>query len=57
MSELTQYTIEQVTEHNTRQSPWLIIHDKVYDVQKFLEEVSFLLFEFKMINFCCLLTN
>ena len=40
MPELTQYTVEQVAEHNNRQSTWLIIHDRVYDVQKFLEEVS-----------------
>ena len=39
MSELQQYTLEQVAEHNTRQSPWVVIHDKVYDVQRFLEEV------------------
>lgn len=42
MAELTQYTLEQVAEHNTRQSPWLVIHDRIYDVQKFLEEVGLL---------------
>jgi len=33
-----QFTIEEVKDHNNRNSNWLIIHDKVYDVTKFLEE-------------------
>lgn len=43
MAELTQHTLAQVAEHNKRDSPWLVIHDKIYDVQKFLEEVRRLL--------------
>jgi len=38
MADLKQLTLEEVAEHNTRKSTWLIIHDKVYDVTKFLEE-------------------
>ena len=40
MAESKQFTLEEVAEHNSRKSAWLIIHDKVYDVTKFLEEVS-----------------
>ena len=33
------YTLEEITAHNTSKDTWLIIHDKVYDVASFLEEV------------------
>lgn len=33
------YTLEEITAHNTSKDTWLIIHDKVYDVSSFLEEV------------------
>uniref|UniRef100_A0A1A8GXV1 Cytochrome b5 type B n=1 Tax=Nothobranchius korthausae TaxID=1143690 RepID=A0A1A8GXV1_9TELE len=32
------YTLEDVRAHNMINDTWLIIHDKVYDVSKFLEE-------------------
>eukprot|EP00112_Aurelia_sp_Birch-Aquarium-sp1_P025418 Seg843.4 transcript_id=Seg843.4/GoldUCD/mRNA.D3Y31 product="Cytochrome b5" protein_id=Seg843.4/GoldUCD/D3Y31 len=32
------YTLEEIKEHNDGKSTWLIIHDKVYDVTRFLEE-------------------
>lgn len=40
----------EVLEHNTGRSTWLIIHDKVYDVTKFLDEVSNKAMKFKLIN-------
>ena len=40
-----QYALEEVEEHNIGRGPdktvWMVIHDKVYDVTKFLDEVSF----------------
>jgi len=33
-----QYTAAEVRAHNTKGKPWLTIHDKVYDVTKFLDE-------------------
>jgi len=32
------YTLEDVAQHNEKKSTWLVIHDLVYDVTKFLEE-------------------
>lgn len=37
---LQQYSLAEVAEHNTLQSLWLVVHDKVYDVTSFMEEVS-----------------
>lgn len=35
------FTVAQVAEHNSREAGiWIIIHDKVYDVTKFLVEVN-----------------
>jgi hypothetical protein len=34
------YTLEGLQAHNTRESFWMLLHDKVYDVSKFLDEVS-----------------
>lgn len=33
------YTREEVQAHNMSKDTWLIIHDKVYDITGFLEEV------------------
>lgn len=35
------YRLSEVEEHNSFKSTWIIINHKVYDVTKFLEEVSF----------------
>ncbi|XP_067951157.1 cytochrome b5-like isoform X2 [Watersipora subatra] len=32
------FRLEEIKEHNNGKSAWLIIHDKVYDVTKFLDE-------------------
>lgn len=31
-------TLEEVKQHNNRESVWFVIHNKVYDVTKFMEE-------------------
>ena len=33
------FTWEDVAKHNTSESLWLIVHDKVYDVTPFMDEV------------------
>ena len=33
------YTLEEIRDHNLSKDTWLIIHDKVYDITTFLEEV------------------
>lgn len=38
------YTLEQVEKHNTKDDLWFILHDKVYDVSKFIAEVNTFLF-------------
>lgn len=35
------YRLSEVEERNSFKSTWIIINNKVYDVTKFLEEVSF----------------
>ncbi|XP_058129033.1 cytochrome b5-like isoform X3 [Anopheles coustani] len=37
-TELKQYSIADVASHNKPNDLWMIIHDKVYDVTKFLQE-------------------
>ena len=41
--QLTQYSLEEVEKHNVGRGPdksiWMVIHDKVFDVTKFLDEV------------------
>ncbi|XP_021562617.1 cytochrome b5 isoform X3 [Carlito syrichta] len=32
------YTLEEIKEHNHSKSTWIILHHKVYDLTKFLEE-------------------
>ena len=31
-------TLEEVKKHNTRDSVWFVIHNKIYDVTKFMDE-------------------
>jgi len=38
MPELKKYTLEEVKKHNDSRSSWIVVHDIVYDVTKFLEE-------------------
>ena len=35
----TIYRLEEVKKHNSPQSAWVAIHDRVYDITKFLDEV------------------
>ncbi|WWC87524.1 uncharacterized protein L201_002414 [Kwoniella dendrophila CBS 6074] len=32
------YSLEQLKEHGTRESLWMLLHDKVYDVTAFIDE-------------------
>ncbi|XP_022663253.1 cytochrome b5-like [Varroa jacobsoni] len=34
----TKYSLEEVRKHNGKSSCWLVIHENVYDVTKFMEE-------------------
>lgn len=34
-----EYTLKQVAEHKAGSDVWMVIHDRVYDVTKFLDEV------------------
>ena len=34
------YSLEEIKKHNDGRTCWIVLHDKVYDVTKFLEEVS-----------------
>jgi cytochrome b involved in lipid metabolism len=34
------YTLESLKEHSSRESLWMLLHDKVYDVTRFMDEVS-----------------
>jgi len=36
--QLNTYTLEEVAQHNEKKSVWVLIHDNIYDVTKFLEE-------------------
>lgn len=35
------YTLESLKAHGSRESFWMLLHDKVYDVTAFLDEVGF----------------
>lgn len=37
---MTQYSLEDVKKHNDNSSTWIVIHNNVYDVTAFLNEVS-----------------
>ena len=34
-----QYSLKEVSEHKSKQSIWVVIHDKIYDVTKFIVKV------------------
>lgn len=40
------FTLEDVAAHNSEDSAWLVIRGKVYDVTKFLDDVSFYVFAY-----------
>lgn len=40
MAEAKKFTLAQVKEHNNGKDLWIVIRDKVYNVTKFLSEVS-----------------
>lgn len=51
MSETKLYTLAEVSKHNTNKSVWLVIHNSIYDVTEFLNEVCSSLFIYKTIKF------
>lgn len=38
----TQYSLAEVKKHNDNKSTWIAIHNEVYDVTAFLNEVSYI---------------
>ena len=38
MAEAAEFTYQDVAEHNTSKDLYMVIHDKVYDVTKFVDE-------------------
>ena len=38
--EQKKYTWEEIKKHNHQRSLWIVVHNTVYDVTKFMEEVS-----------------
>lgn len=40
MSEYKQYTLAEVATHNSNKSVWFVIHNNIYDVTEFLNEVK-----------------
>ncbi|KAJ5168807.1 cytochrome b5 [Penicillium canariense] len=38
MSDSKQFTLQEVTTHNTKKDLYMVIHDKVYDVTSFVDE-------------------
>lgn len=38
--EVKYYRLSEIEEQNSAKSTWIVIHNQVYDVTKFLEEVS-----------------
>lgn len=38
MTQLKTITLEEVKKHNNREDVWFVIHNKVYDVTRFIEE-------------------
>ena len=37
-AKLKSYTLEEISAHNTEESTWIIIHNRVYDVTRFMAE-------------------
>lgn len=40
---MKEYTLAEVATHNSRESLFIVIKDEVYEVSKFLAEVSFVI--------------
>lgn len=48
-TEVKTYSLQEVAEHNEKKSVWIVVHDNVYDVTPFLDEVSWALFRLSTI--------
>lgn len=44
------YTLEEVRVHNVNNDTWLIIHNKVYDISSFLEEVRSTFYQYTVLE-------
>ena len=44
MSANKEYTYQDVAEHNTKKDMFVVIHDKVYDCAKFIDEHPYVQF-------------
>lgn len=40
---MKEFTLAEVAAHNTRDDLYLVIHDEVYEVSKFVTEVGFII--------------
>lgn len=40
MSEVKTYSLAEIKAHNTNKSTWIVIHNNIYDVTEFLNEVG-----------------
>lgn len=38
MSDLTEYTFDEVKAHDTKKDLWVVINNKVYDITSFVDE-------------------
>lgn len=38
MAELKELTYQDVAEHNTKKDLYIVVHDKIYDTTKFIDE-------------------
>lgn len=39
-SEVKTYSLAEIKAHNTNKSSWIVIHNNIYDVTEFLNEVG-----------------
>lgn len=51
------YSLEEIKKHNDGRACWIVIHDKVYDATRFLEEVYMLLLIVLLLSEGFLLSN
>lgn len=45
-TEIKQYSLAEIATHNSNKSAWIVIHNNIYDVTAFLNEVCILVYKF-----------
>lgn len=50
MAEFKQYSLAEVAQHNSNKSVWFVIHNNIYDVTEFLNEVSKITFNLDYVS-------